>query len=95
MEIASSMIVPIIPTFHTEGNSCRRRIRTGVLASGVPGSVIGSQGLTGKDVMLESTTSEILVVFKRHDDGGDDDENSSWTTSFFYLPRSRTIPEVV
>ena len=48
-----------------------------------------------KDAMLESTTSEILVVFERHDDGGDNDENSNWTTNFFYLPRSRTIPEVV
>ena len=62
----------------------------GVLASGIPGSVIKGQRLTSKDVMLESTTSKVLVVFEGH---AEDDENSNWTTNFFYPPRSHTIPK--
>ena len=92
MKVATSMVVPVFPTFHTESDSSWRRIGTGVLAGGIPGSVIRSQRLTGKDMLLESTTSEVLVVFKGHDE---DDEDSSWTASFFYLPRSRTVPKVV
>ena len=46
----------------------------------------------GKDTLLESTTSKVLVVFEGHTD---DDEDSNWTANFFYLPRSRTIPKVV
>ena len=86
VEVMSSMIVPVIPAFHTKGNSSRRWIGTRVLAGGVPSSVLGSQRLMSKDMMLESTASEVLVVFKRHDDDG----SYSWTTNFFYLPRSRT-----
>ena len=43
-----------------------------------------------EDAVLERATSEVLVVFKGH---ADDDEDSSWAASFFYLPRSRTIPK--
>ena len=92
MKVATGMVVPVFPTFHTKSNSSWQQIGAGVLVSGIPGSVIRGQRLTSKDVLLESTTSEVLVVFKGH---ADDDEDSNWTANFFYLPRSRTIPKVV
>ena len=54
VEVTSSMIVPVIPVFNMKGNSSRRWIGMGVLMGGVPGSVIGSQGLVSEDTMLES-----------------------------------------
>ena len=67
VKVMPSMVVPIIPVLHTKDNSSRQRIGTRVLASGIPGSVIGSQGLASKDVMLKNTTSKVLVVLERHD----------------------------
>ena len=57
---------------------------------GIPSLVIGGKGLLSDNVMLEGTTSEVGVILERHND---DDEDSSWMTSFFYPPRSRTIPK--
>ena len=95
MKVATGVVVPVTLTLHAKGNSCRRWVRTGVLASQVPGPVIRSKGLTSDDTMLEGATSKIGVVLERHDDDGDDGEDSSWTTNSFYLPRSRTILKVV
>ena len=63
-----SMIVPIVPTLHAKGDSSRRQIRAWILASGIPGSVVGSQGLTRKDTMLEGTVSKVRVVLEGHAD---------------------------
>ena len=92
VEVTTGMGIPIFICLHTKDNSGWRRIGTRILASGIPGSVIRGQGLMSKDVMLESTMSEVLVVLEGH---GDDDEDSNWTTNFFYLPRSHTILKVV
>ena len=66
VKIAPRMIIPIIPTLHMKGNSGRRRIGAWILVSGIPGSVIGSQGLARKDTMLEGTTSKVRVVLEGH-----------------------------
>ena len=66
VKIAPSMIVPIIPTLHTEGNGSRQQIGVWILVGGIPGLVIGSQGLTRKDMMLEGTASEVRVVLEGH-----------------------------
>ena len=87
MKVATGMVVPVFLTLHMKSNSSRQWIGMGVLVGGIPGSVVRGQGLTSKDVMLESTMSEVLVVLEGHDD---DDEDSNWTTNF-YLPRSCTI----
>ena len=92
VEVAASMGIPLFSTLHMKSNGCRQRIRTGVLAGGVPSSVVRGKGLMGDDAMREGPTSKVGVVFERHDE---DDEDSSWTTNFFYLPRSHTIPKVV
>ena len=62
------------------------------LTSRVPSPVIRGKGLVSNDAMRKGATSEVLVILEGHDDN---DEDSSWTTDFFYLPRSRTISEVV
>ena len=95
MKVSTGMIVPVTLTLHAKGNSCRRWVRTGVLASRVPSPVIRGKGLASDDTMLEGATSEIRVVLKGHDDDVDDGEDSSWTTNSFYLPRRRTILKVV
>ena len=95
MKVTTGMSIPLLPTLHAKGDGGRQGIRTGIEAGGVPSSIIGGEGMTGNDAMLESTTSEVLVVLERHADGRDDDEDSHWTTNFFYPPRSRTIPKVV
>ena len=95
MKISTGVVVPIPITLHTKSDSGWRRIGMGVQASRIPSPVIGGEGLTGNDTMLKGATGEVGVILERHDDGGDDEEDSSWTTNFFYLPRSRTIPEVV
>ena len=95
MEISTGVVVPIPVTLHTKSDSSGRRVRTRVQAGRIPGPVIRGEGLMGDDAMLKGTTSKIGVVLERHADGDDDDEDSSWTTNSFYLPRSRTIPEVV
>ena len=92
MKVMTSMVVPVFPAFHTKSDSSWQQIGAGVLAGGIPGLVVRGQRLMGKDALLESTTSKVLVVFKGHTD---DDEDSNWTANFFYLPRSRTIPKVV
>ena len=92
VKVAASVGVPLFSTLHTKSDGCQRRIGTGVLASRVPSSFVRGEGSTGDDAMRESTTSEVLVVFEGH---AGNDEDSHWTTSFFYLPRSRTIPKVV
>ena len=92
MKIVTGMVVPVVLTLHMEGNGSRRRIGMGVLAGGIPGSVVRGQRLMSKDAMLESTTSEVLVVSEGH---ADDNEDSNWTMNFFYPPRSCTIPKVV
>ena len=95
MKVATGVVVPVVLTLHTKSDRGGRRVRTWILASRVPGPVIGSEGVAGDDAVLEGTTSKVLIVFEGHDDDGDDNEDSSWTTNFFYLPRSRTIPKVV
>ena len=67
MKVMPSMVVPIIPTLHTKGNSSRQQIRAWILTGRVSSPVIGGQRLTGEDMMLESTTSKVGVVFEWHD----------------------------
>ena len=69
MEVTTSVVVPVFPTLHTKSNSSWQWIGAGVQASGISGSVVGSQGLMSEDAVLESTTSEVGVIFKRHVDG--------------------------
>ena len=66
VKVATGMVVPVFPTFHTKSDSSWRWIGAGVLAGGIPGSVIRSQRPMSEDMLLESTTSEVLVVFERH-----------------------------
>ena len=95
MKITTGMVVPISITFHMKSDGGWRGIRTGVLASRILSPVIGSKGLASDNTVRKGAMSEVGVVLERHADGDEDDEDSRWTTNFFYLPRSRTIPEVV
>ena len=93
MQIATSVIVPVLSTLHTKSDSSWRGIGTRVLASRIPGPVVRGEGLAGNDMVLEGPTSKVGVVLERHDVGGEDDENPGQTTDFFYPPRSCTIPK--
>ena len=95
VKFTTSMVVPPFATFHMKGNGGWRQVGVRILMGGIPGSIIGGQGLMSEDTVLESTMSEVLVVLEGHDDGGGDDESFSWTMNFFYPPRSCTIPKVV
>ena len=62
----SNIVIPVFPNLHAKSDSGRQRVGTGVLAGGIPGSVIRSEGLMGNDAMLKSTTGEVRVVFEWH-----------------------------
>ena len=73
MKVATGMVVPVFPTFHTKSDSGWRWVRAGILTGGIPGSVVRGQRLTSKDALLESTTSKVSVVFKEHADDNNGD----------------------
>ena len=68
MKVVTSMVVPVL-TLHTESNDSWQWIGAGIFVSGIPGSVIGSQGLTSEDAVLKSSTSKVGIVLERHDGG--------------------------